>query len=340
MNPAMFILLALVAQATSPSADPEAKAHAQALLSEGAQLFERGAMAEALEKFNQAYEEFPSPKLLFNIGQSSRNLGRAVEAMMAFERFVAEDPDAPVEMTNEARKSMAQLRATLGKLSIECGTAGAELGLDGRNIGFAPLANPLWVMPGNHLLTAKHPNFLPASVTVDVNAGTVHTVVMPMQPVYVAAMPNPSASVPPAAKDPSAADRRTGLTDSSTADTEDLSRRSLSSNTGGWWLGRKWTWVAASSAVVFVGTAAAFGLSAQSKFNSLNNSCGSGGTGLGCSDADINSVTWRQNAANVFWGLSAAAAVTTGVLFLVEGRTVSVTPVAGEATGLIARVGY
>ena len=145
MNPAMFGLLALFVQAASPSTDLEAKADAQALLSEGAQLFEGGAMAEALEKFAQAY-----------IGQDSRNLGRAVEAM---------------------------------------------------------------------------------------------------------------------------------------------------------------------------------------KFNSLNNSCGSGGTGQGCSDSGINSVTWRRDVGNVFWRLSAVSAAATGVLFIEEGRTVSVTPMAGKTMGLIARVG-
>jgi hypothetical protein len=38
------------------------------------------------------------------------------------------------------------------------------------------------------------------------------------------------------------------------------------------------------------------------------------------------------------WGLSAAAAVTAGVLFFVEGRPVAVAPMAGETTGLLAKM--
>jgi hypothetical protein len=42
----------------------------------------------------------------------------------------------------------------------------------------------------------------------------------------------------------------------------------------------------------------------------------------------------------VFWGLTAAAAVTTGVLFYFEGRPVTVAPVAGGTTGLVVAVRY
>jgi len=42
----------------------------------------------------------------------------------------------------------------------------------------------------------------------------------------------------------------------------------------------------------------------------------------------------------VFWDLTAAAAVTTGVVFYFEGRPVTVAPVAGGATGFIAAVRY
>jgi hypothetical protein len=42
----------------------------------------------------------------------------------------------------------------------------------------------------------------------------------------------------------------------------------------------------------------------------------------------------------VFWGLTAAAAATTGVLFYFEGEPVSAAPMAGGATGFVASVRY
>ncbi len=70
----------------------------------------------------------------------------------------------------------------------------------------------------------------------------------------------------------------------------------------------------------------------QSKFDSLNKSCGSAAAHdpPGCSESDIDAVLLRRNLANVSWGLAAAAAATAGVLFFVEGRSVSVTPMVGE----------
>ena len=79
----------------------------------------------------------------------------------------------------------------------------------------------------------------------------------------------------------------------------------------------------------------------QSKFDSLNKSCGSASPDYpGCSSGDVNAVTWRRNTANALWGLSAAAAVTAGVLFVVEGHNVAVAPMAGHGTGLLARLSY
>jgi hypothetical protein len=104
---------------------------------------------------------------------------------------------------------------------------------------------------------------------------------------------------------------------------------------------RVWTWVAGGSAVVFAGTAVIFGVSMQSKFDSLNKSCGSASnSSTACTQSDIDSVLLRRNLANVSWGLAAAAAATAGVLFFVEGRSVSVAPMAGEATGFVARMAY
>lgn len=330
MYTAILILSLLGAQADEPSV--EAKTKAQILLSEGTQLFNRGAMAEALDRFKQAYAEYASPKLLFNIGQTSRSLGRSVEAMDALEKFLAEATDTPPEMISEAKRSVVELRGMLGNLTILCSTPGAEVALDGRIIGSAPLPGSLWVMPGSHLITANHPGFSPASVTVDVNAGTVHTLALAMQrvsenPVVTGvvareATPATIVNVPP-----------------ETATTTSTKARAIEPQ--GWWLGRKWTWVAASSAVVLAGGAVVFGLSMQSRYDSLNRSCGSASEEyLGCSSSDVSSVTWRRNTANILWGLSAAAAVTAGVLFVWEGHDVAVAPLAGNATGMMAQVSY
>jgi len=63
------------------------------------------------------------------------------------------------------------------------------------------------------------------------------------------------------------------------------------------------------------------GLAMQSKFTVLDQVCGdTSGKSSGCSQSEIDSVSWRGTTANILWGLAAAGAVTTGVLFYFEGN--------------------
>ena len=315
-----LIVLTILAQALPSTGDPQAKVEAQALMSQGTKLYEQGDVAGALEKFQAAYAAFPSPKLMFNIAQANRDLSRPVEALGAFERFLVGASDSPPEKIADARKFVAQLQRELGRIQIDCDTTGAEVSVDGKSVGVIPLLDPIWALPGRHQVTAQHASVAPTIEDADVTAGSVSTVTMRMRPLAAAlAAPAPKA-VPNfdvrTAPKPSSADE-------------------------GWWLGRKWTWIAAGSTVVLAAGAITAGLSAESKFNSLRSSCGAGSPARpGCSQGDIDSVSSRQTAANVFWGLAAAAAATTGILFYFEGQPVTVAPVAGGATGFVAAVRY
>ena len=314
-----LVLLTILAQASPLPADPQAKAQAQELLSQGSKLYHQGDLAGALEKFEAAYVAFPSPKLMFNIGQANRDLGRPVEAVEAFQRFLAEATDASPETMAEARNSVAELRGRLGRIRIDCDTAGAQIAVDGKSVGVAPLPDLVWATPGRHQVTAKHVRAAPAIEDVDVAVGSVNTVTMRLLPLAasVALAPKVAAEVNlQAAPSPSSASE-------------------------GWWLGRKWTWIAAGSTVVLAANAITAGVLMQDKFDSLRSSCGAGKPGRpGCPQGDIDSVSSRQTIANVFWGLTAAAAVTTGVLFYFEGRPVTVAPVAGGMMGFVANARY
>ncbi|MBN2576679.1 MAG: PEGA domain-containing protein [Deltaproteobacteria bacterium] len=329
MNTASLVLLALVAQTSPPTETPEARAKAQNLLKEGAKLYEKGAYAPALDKFEEAYAEYPSPKLLFNIGQASRDLGRLGDAMRAFEHFLAEATDAPAEMVAEAKKSVSELEGKLGKVRVQCSKPGAEIALDGKTVGVTPLSEPIWATPGKHQVTARHPDTAPAIEDVDVNASWEHTVVITLQPLaeVVAPVPVPAPAVPPKA-DVELRAREEPVP--APAQPAGVARH-----------GRVWTWVAGGAAAVFAGAAVGLGVSMRSKFDSLNKSCGSeSGSEPHCTQSDVDAVLLRRNLANVSWGLAAAAAVTTGVLFFIEGRPVAVAPMVGQGTGVLAAMAY
>jgi tetratricopeptide (TPR) repeat protein len=324
MSGASLVLIALLAQAAQAEPGPASKVKAQILLAKGVALYERGEMAPALEKFQEAYAWYPSPKLLFNIGQASREVGRFADAMEAFERFLAQSADAPSAITAEAQQSVASLRAKLGRLSVVCATAEVEIRVDGRKLDFSPPSHLLWVMPGNHQVTARYPDVAPFMDDVDVPAGEVRTSFVQLQ-IRTPIAGSMASVVPTAASTAAAA----------------LPVLPAVSAARGWWLGRKWTWIAAGGAVAFTASAVAFGLTAQSKFDSLDKSCGNGSPAhLGCSQSDIDSVRALKNTTNVLWGLAGAATVTAGILFYVEGRPVSVAPMTGAAIGLVTRTEF
>ena len=76
----------------------------------------------------------------------------------------------------------------------------------------------------------------------------------------------------------------------------------------GWWMRRKWIWVAAGSAVMLAGSAAIVGGLANSRLNDLKKSCGSASPDrAGCQESDIDSLQTRMTTANVLWGLAGRA---------------------------------
>jgi tetratricopeptide (TPR) repeat protein len=320
---ALLSLLGQEAHWTAQSSEAKVKAKAQALLKQGAQHYRRAEFADALDEFQAAYGIFPSPKLLLNIGQCSRELGRPVEAIEALEQFLAEAHDAPERVVAEAKRSVEELSTQVGKLQIECPVSGAEIKLDGKGIGFAPMKNSVRVMAGRHQLLAIHDGMSPDATTAYVLAGTVETVAL-----------RPLA--------PADAPRRKRMWTSNSPLISSRASNPTAPDGQGWLMGRTWTWVAAGSAVVFAGGATAAGVMMRSKFNALDQSCGrsSGDNYAGCKLSDLSAIDTWKNTANVLWGLSAATALTAGVLFYIEGRRVEVSPTAGQVMGLAASMRY
>jgi tetratricopeptide (TPR) repeat protein len=314
MGTASIILLALLAQAALAAPVPQDKDKAKELLGEGATLYEKGDYTSALEKFQAAYAAYSSPKIWFNIGQANRDLGRPVEALDAFQKFLGGAADASPEDKADAQAALAELQKKLGQLTIVCEAAGAALSLDGKALGPAPLAKPVWAVPGTHQVTAIQTGAAPVVEGAEVDAGKNTTVVMKIGPLALPAAP--VVAPPPTI--------------------EVVALPPPPKSSPGWWLGRKWTWVAAGSTVVLAGAAVGVGLYVNSRFDELDRSCGASGTGQGCNPRDIDSLRTRKHIANALWGLAGAAAVTTGILFFVEGRRVAVAPVAGETTGMVA----
>ncbi len=309
MTTTVSLLFVLLTQTVSSEpADPQAKTQAQTLLSEGTALYGRGDFAGALDKFQAAYAIYPSPKLKFDIAQADRDLGRPVEAIEAFEQFLAQAPKSAPELLSEAYQSVADLRSKLAQLRIQCETADSEVAIDGKTVGTTPLDRAIWTTPGRHEVVIRHEGYRP--ITLTVAAGEHQTIVFEPNPSRGSLLAAPTASPENA-------------TPAMVATTTPSSTERKSGGGQDWLSRQRWyVWVAAGGTVAFTVGAIAAGLSANSLFDDLRGSCGA--TTAGCTPSQKDSVHTRATLANVFWAFAGVSAVATGVSLYVDNRDAGV----------------
>jgi tetratricopeptide (TPR) repeat protein len=96
-------LLAWLSGSCPVRADDTIDQEARALFEAGKLAFEEGRFENALGHFQRAFELSGRPRLLYNIGTAADRLRKDDVALAAFERYLAETPDAPNRSAVEAR---------------------------------------------------------------------------------------------------------------------------------------------------------------------------------------------------------------------------------------------
>jgi hypothetical protein len=180
---------ALLLIATYAHAQEDPKALAQKKMADGAQLMEQGQPAEALRLFREAYKLVPNPRYQYNIGVASQATGRDVEALDAFQTFLANAQGVRPEYTEDARKQVEVLRGRVATVSVSSKQAGAGVQVDGRDVGQTPLALPLVLEPGEHRFLVRKLEFEPFEHVVNLRAGDQVTVPVELRPISRATAP-------------------------------------------------------------------------------------------------------------------------------------------------------
>lgn len=187
------ITLAAPASPAQTPKKPETKAEAQnraraaRLLKEGNQFVGDGDYLAALERFRAAYELYPSPKILINLGTTLRQLGRNVEAAETYEAYVRH-PEADPKRRASIERIIADVDAVLGHLRVEVKPEGASVRLDGKPLPEERLGVSIRIDPGEHTVMAEKPGMPAAVETVRIERGQeklVRLVVSPAKPVVV-----------------------------------------------------------------------------------------------------------------------------------------------------------
>jgi tetratricopeptide (TPR) repeat protein len=102
------LILALPAIAVAKTSEQKKKAKAKQHAQNATQLFEAKSYELALVEFKKAYELFPVPGLLFNMGQCNLFLGDHATAIEQFEKFLSLKPDTPYRKDVERLIAEAQ----------------------------------------------------------------------------------------------------------------------------------------------------------------------------------------------------------------------------------------
>jgi hypothetical protein len=139
----------------------------------GADLFERGDLEAALAEFNRAYELAPNSAVLYNIGSVQARLRRYTAAVSTLARYLEEGGQSvPADRRVEVERELVRLRALVGFVAVAVRPGvPAVVFVDGVEAGRAPLASPLVVSAGSHVIEVRAEGFLPYRSELSVAGG-------------------------------------------------------------------------------------------------------------------------------------------------------------------------
>lgn len=168
---------------------PAAKVDAKALVQSGVKLLKQKDYLGALAVFRDAYQRFPSVKLLLNIGTTLKLLGRSAEAANAYQRYL-DDPEADPARVSEVGDVLATLDRVLGRISLSAAAPSAPSAPTAPSLSSAPSGEPpvevsinrgewqplaqarlVRVDPGAYVVAARAEGYAPVEQRGQIGAG-------------------------------------------------------------------------------------------------------------------------------------------------------------------------
>ncbi len=170
MLTAILVMTALLA----PSQEEDPKEQAKELVNRGNQEFALEDFEGARADFEKAYEIYPSPKILMNIAEACRALGKFGEAVAYYESYLTES-NRDTEMVAQVEARIAELEPKIGRIEITA--EDAQITVDGEEVE----GNRIPVDPGSHKVIVKREGHQDFERMVSVAAGQTETVVAELE---------------------------------------------------------------------------------------------------------------------------------------------------------------
>jgi hypothetical protein len=174
----------LFAQAPSDQTtqdDPAARA--RALFAEAGRAYQQGRVQDAYQAYLASWKLQKSYDVAGNLGNVELDLGKARDAAehLAYSlKYFA--LTAPKDQRQFVEQRFAEARSKVASVEIGTNIEQAEIFVDGRAVGRAPLQDPVFVEPGNRAIEARLPGYTTARqvlITVEGSTDQVHLRLVP-----------------------------------------------------------------------------------------------------------------------------------------------------------------
>lgn len=154
---------------TESSAEAHAlTARAGTLYDEGVVLYKKGQWADAHASFLAAWGIHKHWQIAANLANVELKLGKPRDAAEHAAYYLR---NAPGDRRARAQALLDKVTAEVGKLKVRVSVQGADITVDGRPIGVAPLADEVFVDPGKHSIEARLGDYEAGRAEVEVARG-------------------------------------------------------------------------------------------------------------------------------------------------------------------------
>jgi hypothetical protein len=145
----------------------DARSEARKHFERAMELIDEGQMAQAVVELQRCYSIQPHHTVLYNLGQAYVTMGKPVEAVTSLERYLAEGGSAiSADRRREVEQEIIRQKGRIAVLEIRGVPSGGMIRVDGKEVGAAPLPEPIRLGMGNHVVAAAAEGFRSAEQTV------------------------------------------------------------------------------------------------------------------------------------------------------------------------------
>jgi hypothetical protein len=160
----------------------DVKDEARERFDRGLRLFNQQDNEGALAEFTQAYQLVPHALVLYNIGLVHAALGRPVKAVEAFDRLLTAPSGLDPAKLERIRAERAQQASLIAEIEVSTPVNAALVEVDGVEAGKTPLAGPLRVAGGTHVVGVIAPGYAPLRKSVTAAGATRTRLVFELLP--------------------------------------------------------------------------------------------------------------------------------------------------------------